>query len=269
MNTSLPETLVIASRPVRYAATAALGVLALFLLVLTWHAAFGRHEGDPLSTITVEGEGTSAAAPDIAQITYTVIESASTVASAQDSATKRSDAALDALKKLGVEDKDIKTLSYNVSPKYEYSQGCRPGAYCGAVVSSSPKIVGYDVSQTVEVKVRDTAKAGDVLQALGSLGVQNVSGPNFMVDNDDSVKAEARKQAIEEARAKAKKLAGDLGVRLGAVVSYSEGGSYPMPMYNQAYGKGGVAMDASVAAPSLPTGENESKVTVSITYEIR
>lgn len=141
---------------------------------------------------------------------------------------------------------------------------------CAQMVSSNPKIVGYDVSQTVEVKVRDTAKAGDTLAALGTIGVQNISGPNFMVDDEDAAKAEARGKAIEEARTKAKLLAKQLGVRLGKVVSYSENGAgYPQPMMYSAVAKGGM-MDASrESAPTLPTGENKTSVTVSVTYEIR
>ena len=255
------------NRIIRVAFVAVLILLALFLLAKTWDTAFGRAPGDPLNTITVEGTGRSAAVPDVARITFTVMESASTVAAAQDGATKRNDAALNAVSEKGVDDKDIKTLSYNVSPRYEYAQNpCYPGMMCPP--ANSPRIVGYDVSQTIEVKVRDTAKAGEVLEALGALGVQNISGPDFIVDDESNVKNEARAEAIEEAREKAKDLARELGVSLGKVVSFSEnGGAYPM---YDGYGKGGAVMNAEVrSAPSLPTGENETNVTVMVTYEIR
>ena len=256
------------NRTARIAAVAVLVLLALFLLVKTWDTAFGRDISDPYNTITVEGTGSAAMVPDTARITFTVMESASAVDAAQDAATNRTDSALKALEEMDVEERDVKTLSYNVSPKYEYDQRvCYPGMACPP--TSSPRIVGYDVSQTVEVKVRDTAKAGDVLAALGGLGVQNISGPQFVVDDETSVQNEARAEAIAEARAKAKELAGELGVRLGKVVSFSEGGyGYPY-----AYGKGGdmdMAMEASVnRAPTLPVGENETEITVMITYEIR
>lgn len=239
-------------------------LLALFLLVSTWDKAFGRDINDPYNTITVEGTGTAAMVPDTARITFTVMESASEVAAAQEAATKRTDAALAALDDMDIEERDIKTLSYNISPKYEYPQPC----YGGICQTSAPRIVGYDVSQTIEVKVRETAKAGDVLAALGGLGVQNVSGPEFVVDDETDVKNEARIEAIEEARTKAKQLAKQLGVSLGKVVSFSE--TMPgQPYYG--YAKGGMMMDSAVAqsAPSLPTGENETEITVMITYEIR
>ncbi len=256
------------NKVIRGAAAAVLIVLALFLVAQTWNAVFDKGPNEYVNTITVEGTGRSAAVPDIARITFTVTESAANVADAQDAATKRTDDALNAVSEMGVEDKDIKTLSYNVSPKYEYTQTpCYPGMACPAVISSSPRIVGYDVSQSVEVKVRNTAKAGEVLEALGSLGVQNISGPHFVVDDESEVKNEARAEAIEEARVKAKQLAKELGVRLGKVVSYSEG-NQGYPMYDN-YGKGGAVMNAEVrSAPSLPVGENETNVTVMVTYEI-
>lgn len=252
------------NRTARIAAVAVLVLLALFLLVKTWDMAFGRDISDPYNTITVEGTGTAAMVPDTARITFTVMESATEVGAAQDAATKRTDDALASLEEMGIEERDVKTLSYNVSPKYEYAQQpCYPGMICP---TGTPRIVGYDVTQTVEVRVRDTAKAGDVLAALGGLGVQNISGPQFVVDDESAVSAEARAEAIEEARAKAKELAKELGVRLGKVVSFSEGG-YGAPY---GYGKGGGAMmDASVSSvPTLPVGENETEITVMITYEI-
>lgn len=255
------------NRPLRLALLAVLVLLSLFLVAKTWDAAFGRDQFDPINTITVTGMGEASAVPDIAQINFTVTESAATVKEAQDNATKKTDAALGAVKKLGVADKDVKTASYNVSPKYEYQSPCPPGAMCtSSIVSGTPRIVGYDVSQSVEVKVRDTTKAGDVLQALGTLGVQNISGPNFMVDDDNGVKNEARAKAIADARAKAKELAKELGVSLGKVVSYSEGGNYPMAAYTKSSGM----MDARLeSAPTLPVGENTSNMTVNVTYEIR
>jgi uncharacterized protein YggE len=268
MNESFAETFLKATKPVRFAAVAALGILALFLLALTINAFgnLGRSENPYMNTITVEGTGKAASIPNVAVIDFSISETATAVADAQTKATTKTDAALAALDKLGIDKKDVKTIAYNVSPEYEYPQPCYSGV-C-PMVSRNPKITGYQVSQTVEVKVRDTAKAGDVLQGLGNLGVQNISGPNFMVDEQDAIKNDARKEAIDNAKAKANALASQLGVSLGKVVSFNENGG-PYPMY-ESYVKGGVAMDAAVAsAPSLPTGESETSVTVSITYEIR
>lgn len=264
MQDSSVQALVQASKPVRYAAAAALSVLALFLLVLTINALgnLGRSENPYMNTITVEGRGTGTAIPNLATVSFSVTERGATVAEAQGKATAKTDAALAAVSGLGIEEEDVKTLSYNVYPQYE-SDPCFQG-YCP---NTSPRIVGYEVSQSVEVKVRETGKAGDVLQALGTLNVQNISGPNFTVDEEDGLKGVAREAAIENAKAKAKALAEQLGVRLGKVVSFYEN-TTPYPYYGYD-AKGGAMVEAAQAAPSLPTGEQETEVSVSITYEIR
>ncbi len=266
MNESFGETFVKATKPVRYTAAAALGVLALFLLALTINAFgnLGRSTNPYMNTITVEGTGKGTSIPNLAVISFSVTEEGATVAEAQGKATEKTDGALSGVEGLGIEEKDVKTIAYNVYPKYD-NVYCASG-YCPNV---SPKIIGYQVSQTIEVKVRDTDKAGDVLQALGSLNVQNISGPNFTVDEDDAIKNVAREEAIKEAKAKAKALAEELGVSLGKVVSF-----YEMPAGGSPYyGYGGMekAMDVAApqSAPSLPVGENETNITVSITYEIR
>lgn len=263
MQDSSVQALLEASKPVRYAAAAALGVLALFLLVITIDALgnLGRSDNPYMNTITVEGRGSGTAIPDLATVSFSVTERGATVAEAQGKATEKTDAALAAVRGLSIEEKDVKTLSYNVYPQYEQVAPC----YTGICPAYNPKIVGYEVAQTVEVKVRDTAKAGDVLQALGALNVQNISGPNFTVDAEDGLRGVAREAAIENAKAKAEALADQLGVKLGKVVSFYENTS-PYPMYG--YG-GGMDVAMMEKAPSLPTGEQETEVSVSITYEIR
>lgn len=265
MDINPSPTLISASRGVRYAAVAALTLLAIFLFAQTW-ATFdqmGHIDTASVATISVTGIGKASAAPTIATISFSVQENASTVAAAQDAATKRTDAALAAVKKLGVADVDIKTNGYNVSPQYQ-TKPCAPGSYCP---QDTTKITGYQVSQSVEVKVRDTSKAGTVLGALGTAGVQNISGPNFAVDDTTAVEAEARGKAIADAHTKAEALAKQLGVHLGRVVNFSENGNGPVPYFAQAK-SAGMATDAAVA-PTLPTGQNETDANVTVVYEIK
>ncbi len=271
MNDSWQTTLAKFAKPFGYAAVCAVAFLALFLLVKTADAVFygiGRSDAYPTSTITVDGTGKATAIPDIATVNYTVTEKGTTVGEAQTKATEKMNAALEFLKGFGVDEKDIKTTGYNVYPEYSYQQPCYSG-YCPP--TENPKIIGYQVSQSVEVKVRDTEKVGEVLQGLGDKGVQNIYGPNFTVDDPDGAKSEARKEAIEKAQAKAKLLAKQLGVRLGKVVSFYENtGGYPY--YGEGMGAGGmmdVAMTKEAPAPNLPAGEQETQITISITYEIK
>jgi uncharacterized protein YggE len=247
---------------VRIAVTGVLAILALFLLVETLATAFSiRHPSTPpADTITVSGQGSATVVPDVAKIDYSVTEDAKSVADAQTAATTKSNAALAALAADGIADKDVKTIAYNVSPQYSYPT-CPPGVFCP---NSSGTITGYEVSQTLEVTVRDTSKAGDVLQKLGSLGVSNISGPNFTVDDPTTVESEARADAINKAKASAALLAAQLGVHLGRIVNfYEDNGAQPPAAYGVSAMTSGKA-----AAPVLPTGENETTSSVSITFEI-
>jgi uncharacterized protein len=217
----------------------------------------------PSNVITASGEGKVSAVPDIAQVSFTVSEEATTASQAQDAAAKKMNVALAVLEELEIAEEDIKTSSYTVSPKYSYQPPCReyPCPY------QNQKIIGFTAAQTVEVKIRNLDNTGKVLTSLGDAGISSLYGPNFTIEDEDELRAEAREEAIKEARAQAKELARQLGVRLVRIVSYSEGG-YPMPYYakDMALGMGGAVAES---APSLPTGENEIVVNVSVTYEIR
>lgn len=214
-------------------------------------------------TFTVSGEGEVSAVPDIATVTFTVQETGKTVAEAQELAEAKIKAGIDALANLGVEEKDRRTMYYNVSPKYEYISG---GGF-----ATNPRIIGYDVSQAVEAKVRNTDAAGDIIGALGAVNITNISGPTFTIDDPSKLQEEAKEKAVDQAREKAKATAKALGMGLGEIVSYSESTGGYMPyardaVMNQsaAYGKGG-ALGPEV---TLPAGENTIKVYVSITYTL-
>jgi uncharacterized protein YggE len=218
------------------------------------------------NTISFEGSGEVFAAPDIAMVNITIREEAKDVKDAQTKATAKEKAALAFLAEQKIEKKDIKTESYNSYPKYDYGRPCyNTGMPCS---SETPKIIGYEVSENISVKVRDLSMTGVIMSGLGNLGVGELNGPNLSIENEDELKAKARKMAIDEAKAKAETLAKDLGVRLVRIVSFSEGGNYPMPMYAVK----NIAMDSraeSAPAPELPIGENKIISNVTITYEIR
>lgn len=256
------------------AAAAALGFLALFLLVQTAKALKEyRYVGSGVTatnTITVSGMGEVFAVPDRATFTVTVREEGDDVAAAQDKSTAKINAIIDYLKSTGVEDKDVKTQSYNVNPKYEWEQKpCSPNGICP---QGNQKLIGFEVWQTLEVKVQDPKKAGELLTGVGSKGASEVSGLSFTVEDEDQLKSQARESAISEAKEKADALAKQLGVSIVRVVGfYEDSYGYPTPY---AYGKGGIAMDAAnesvrSVAPSLPTGENKIISNVNVTYEIR
>lgn len=220
------------------------------------------------NTISVSGEGEISATPDIATISFTVHEEGKKVSDAQGKVSVKVKAALDATKKLGVADKDIKTANYSSYPKYEYEQSraicvngmCPP--YPGKQV-----LAGYEVSQTVTITVRDLDVVNMLVLGLANAGVTNMQGPSFAIDKQDELKAQARKEAISKARAKAEILAHDLGVTLVRIVSFSEGGEYPI--YARAMMESAVGGMAKTTPPELPQGEEKITSNVTISYEIR
>jgi uncharacterized protein len=257
---------------IRRGIVAVLVLLSLFLLAKTVSELMGmRFIGSGLqatNVITVEGEGEAFAVPDVGEFTFSIVEKASTVAAAQESAAKKMNATLDYLKSQAIDEKDIKTVGYNVNPAYEWQETrCAIGVPCPG---GKQVLTGYEVRQTISVKVRDTKKAGDLLSGVGSKGATELSGLSFTVEDEDKLKADARDQAIGKAKAHADALASQLGVRLVRIVNFNESGMpSPMPYYaRESLGMG--AADAKVAnQASVPTGENKIVSHVVITYEIR
>jgi len=218
------------------------------------------------NVISFSGSGEVFAAPDIAQVSLTIREEAKEMGDAQNKVAVKEKAVLEFLDKSGIAKKDIKTESYNSYPKYDYGRPCYSMnlEFCPP---QSPTITGYEVSEYISVKVRDLGKAGEIVQGIGQLGISEINGPSFSIENEDELKAQARKLAIDEAKAKAETLANDLGVRLVRIVNFSEDGNYPMM-----YGKEMMALEATQdvsVTPQLPTGENKIVSNVVITYEIR
>ena len=246
-------------------------VLMVFLAVLSLYFAVkflvelkSYMGGNEYTTITLSGHGEVQAVPDVATVYFTISKEAKTVKEAQDAVTEVEKKSLDLLKENNILEKDIKTTSSSFTPKYSYDYG-----YCVTYPCprKTPSIVGYTVSESITVKIRNTDEAGKIIQGLGTLGVTDLSGPNFAIDDEEGLKAEARKQAIDDAKEKAKVLAKDLGVKLGKVVSFNESGDYPMPYYAEMDMVKSVS--SGVSTPTLPKGENTISSDVSITYEIR
>ena len=249
---------------VRIAITGTLAILSLYLLTLTLSGVqnFGTSTTPPADTITVTGEGMATAIPDTATISFGATATGADVATAEKNVTNTINAALTSVKAAGVTSDDITTTSYNVSPHYN-SPVCPPGVFCPSTSSTQS---GYDVSENVQVKVKDTSKVSTILAGLATANVSNVSGPDFVVADPSAVQAQARGQAIQKARADAQTLAGQLGVSLGKVVSFSDstGGNGIQPMFAT---NGAVSATAAVP-PAIPVGNNEYTDNVSITYAI-
>ena len=212
---------------------------------------------DVINQITVSGNAKVTAIPDLAIINLGIINDGSTVAVAQKSVVERMNKVINSLKsEFKIDSKDIKTENYNVQPKYDWSDG-------------KQRIIGYIVSQTIQVKIRDFDKIGDILAKATQLGINNVSGPNFTIDDLEKIKAEAREEAIKQAKEKANSLAKQIGIKLGKIVNFSEGGdNLPNVVYGmRTLANESLKLDSSV--PEIEAGSQEIQLTVNLTYEIK
>lgn len=221
------------------------------------------------NTITVDGTGKIYTKPDLAITSFSVQVEQNTVAGAMDENARKMNAIIEAIKKAGVSEKDIKTTNFYIYPRYEWKGS---GIACLSFPCPSPDqtrvLVGYEVNQTLEVKIRDMAKIGDTIKIATDLGANQVNDVSFTVDNVDELKNQARAGAVKQAREKAKDLANQLNVRLIGVVGFQEGGGIGIPRMAEGYAIGmGGGEDKSVT-PQIETGESVIESNVSIIYEI-
>ncbi|OGM88431.1 hypothetical protein A2614_01985 [Candidatus Woesebacteria bacterium RIFOXYD1_FULL_40_21] len=214
-----------------------------------------QEKGQPL---VVQGEGKVSVVPDIAKVSLGIEESGSSLKTVQDSVNKKSKTLTDELKKLGIKDADIKTVSYNVSPNYDYR-------------SVPTKIIGYRVSTTYEVKIKDFDKVNDVLVKATEVGANSIGNVSFEVNEETKKEKlqDARKEAVKEAKDKAEGLAKAAGITLGKIINISEQQGFdntrPIPLLE----KSGIGGDTQIAQPEIAPGETELSVIVSLSFELR
>lgn len=244
---------------------AAVGAAAIQTLNWTWF------EGN-YATINVEGVAEVTAVPDIGTFYFTVEAEGADVGEAQKISGERINDIMDYLKgEGGVAETDIETTNYNAYPRYEYTYttDCAYGR-----CNQEREISAYVVTQQVNVKVRDTGAAGSLIGEVGGRGATNISSLSFEVDDLEALKEEARLAAIADAKEKAKRLAKELDVRLGDLLSFSDsngGGYYPEP-YMAKTMMADMAVEESFVggfAPEISVGEDAITASVTLTYEIK
>jgi len=211
--------------------------------------------------VSFTAEGKIFAKPDIAQITLgvTTDRRATAVKAVQDN-TELMNKVITKLKELGVADKDIKTTSYNLNPSYDYVQS-----------TGRSEIMGYEVYQNVDVKIRELDKIGDIIEGATSVGANQVGNISFTIDDLSEIKKLARQEAITKAQEKAEEMAQFTGLKLGKLINVYESDSYQPPvLYSNfakdvAYGMGG----SESASPDVQVGQNEVGLSVTLTFEVK
>lgn len=224
-------------------------------------------EPSSFRSFNVSAEGSVITVPDVAEFSFSVIsEGDNDLASLQKETTDKNNAIITFLESKNIDKKDIKTSSYNISPRYERCYAYQmPSGIC-----PPPKIVGYTVSQNTYVKVRDFDIVGEALAGVVTNGANSVGQLQFKIDDESIAQAEAREKAIDKAQEKAEQIAKAAGFSVGRLLGINEGFSYQTQRYdtkvNYAMAEG---MMTESSAPTVSAGSQEVEITVTLTYEIK
>ncbi len=235
------------SRLLKTAATA-----ALFLGALA--APLAAEEKPMERTVTVSATGTISATPDEASIATGVTSEAKTAREALSKNTEAMKKVIAELKTQSVEAKDIQTTQFNVEPVYVYPKEGQP-----------PVITGYRVNNMVSVRVRNLDNLGAVLDQLVTVGANQMNGISFEVSKAETLKDDARKEAMANALRRAKLLAAAGGAEVGEVLQISEdvpvAGPQPV-MY---------AAKRAAMAESVPVerGSQQLEARVTVTWKLK
>ena len=208
---------------------------------------------------SVVGSGTVYAKADIANIEVGLkTGTKKTAAEATTESTNKMNQITTEITKLGVEDKDIKTSNYTLSPVYNWTN------------AKGQELVGYEVTQTLTLKIRDLSKIGDIIAKTTEQGANQVGNISFTIDDEYALKNQARELAITKAKEKATLIANQSGMKLGAVKSVVENTEPVISpiMYTNAKLELSSAAD-QVSTPNIQTGQNEIKVDVTLVYEVK
>lgn len=205
-------------------------------------------------SITVEGQGQVSATPDMAVINSGVTTQGNTAREALDANSAAMAELMAALEAAGIEARDVQTSNFSVSPNYVYSDARDENGY-----TLPPKVQGYQVSNSVSVRVRDIADLGAILDRSVDVGANTINGISFMVADPTALLDEARKAAFADARRKAELYAEVAGTSLDDLESVreSQGYSAPEPM----------AMYARADAAAVPVAAGEMNFSVNVTVE--
>ena len=234
----------------KFAARLAQTGIIVFALGVNWPV--NAQTDQTARTIAVTGVGEIQARPDMASIFagVTTLGDSAEIALSQNSQSMQ--AIIDGMKSFGIDERDIQTSNFSVSPRYATPNNDLTPA----------KIIGYQVSNSVSVTVKNIDTLGDALDTFVSVGANNISGIQFGFSDPKDLENQARVEAIRDAKAKAELYATSAGVELGRLMTIQEiGASMPRPFM----ARGGMA--EAMAVP-IASGEETISVRINVAYEL-
>ena len=244
-------------------------IAVLCLGVLSWsyyNYRLGQNIIDPERSISFTAEGKVLAKPDIARLSFSVITQGEKAEQVQKENNEKTQKAIEFVKKKEVKQEDISTTQYNLTPLYDYDW-CKKA---GEIIyrSCPPKIIGYQLTQTIEAKIRDFNKINEIIGGLSEFGVNQISEVSFGIDDPEDYRNQARIEALKKIKNRARILARESGINLGRIINISESpNSYPFYRFAKTEE---LSTDAPGAAPApLEPGTKEIIVTITVSYEIK
>lgn len=215
--------------------------------------------------IWVTGQGTITLEPDLVLLNIGVETMADTVAIARGDAAEAMAAIVEVVKARGLEDRDIQTVSFNIWPRYEFPEVLVDGSRV-----RRQTLVGYTVSNTASIKIRDLDAVGEIIDDVAAAGGDptRINGINFTIEDTSGYMEQLREDAVADAIAKAEQFAALTGVGVGSLVFISEtGGGSPVVQDFGAWDGFMIAKAESVST-SISGGELELRLGVQAVFGI-
>lgn len=235
-------------------------LMALLALPSSAWGADGTKPETP--TLTVAGTGSLTVAPDTAFVTVGMETAGKSLSQAQRENSAVMQKVMERLRALKIDKERIQTSSFTVTPQYRPSPN-RPGD----TPPAPPEIIGYRISNTVTVEVRDLEKVAAVIEEALTAGSNHFQGLQWALRDEQPARLSALKFAAAKAREKATALSEALHVNLVRLVTVNEAGHVVRPMPYA--GLSERAMAPASGAPPVSSGEMKVEATVMLIYEIK
>jgi len=219
----------------------------LLILTVTFVSAQERLQ----SIVSVTGEGTVKIIPDQVTIRMSVENSGDDPVALKTVNDRAVNDVLNFIKQNGVESKDVQTQHVTLNKRYDYNT----------------KTYSYQAKQTITVLLKDLKKYDGLISGLMTKGINRIDGISFGTSQLETLKSEARKLAVSNAKEKAVEYAGVLNQTVGKAIQINEQGSYspPMPFYRAE----AMAFSADGVGETLAVGEMEVKATIQVVFELK
>ena len=243
-------------KQISFTSLARTSVLVLALALPMGAASAAETTAPTPATITIGGTGTAYVAPDTAEITVGVVTEEADAARTHAENAAQTARVHNAVRALGVADRDIQTVHYDFSQRYDMRDGSR-----------SEEVIGYTAQNSVVITVRDLNNVGKIIDAALANGANRIDSLNFTASDTSAAKNEALTDAVRGAKEKAQAVASALGVRLVRIANVYADTQADMPR-NENYMPMMMAKGASAAATPIAPGELSVAATVNVTYVV-